>query len=319
MAGHAVGQEHRPSQSNPELDLSAYEAELDYYAILIQSAKGHPGEISRLRVSLPSAWIVDADSRKLTVSTESLDAALAELQLHPEKSDSLSRDALVRVATMRESAIALEKVPAFSGASAQNRLTTILQRREFSGPGGPSPLERWEARAGRWIGEKILWLLQSIHVGANTGNFLAWTVIAIAFILLCYWAYRILPRSARRINLPAVNPFPLVRARQWANEASAAAQRGEYREAVHCAYWAAVSRLEDLNLLPHDQARTPRESLRMLGSHPDQQDPLRELTRDFELIWYGNRPASATDWSSARVQLERMGCLKVSTAATANS
>jgi hypothetical protein len=107
--------------------------------------------------------------------------------------------------------------------------------------------------------------------------------------------------------------------RQWARDALAAADRGDYREAVHCAYWAAVVHLETLGVLKRDRARTPRESLRSLDPHPNEQDLLREFTRRFELIWYGYRPASANDWSEARSHLEKMGCLTPSTPATANS
>jgi hypothetical protein len=88
---------------------------------------------------------------------------------------------------------------------------------------------------------------------------------------------------------------------------------------VHCAYWAAVVHLETLGVLKRDRARTPRESLRLLDRHPNEQNLLREFTRRFELIWYGYRPASASDWSEARSHLEKMGCLTPSTAATANS
>ncbi|HEY1860025.1 MAG TPA: DUF4129 domain-containing protein, partial [Gemmataceae bacterium] len=111
----------------------------------------------------------------------------------------------------------------------------------------------------------------------------------------------------------------LAEAREWASDALAAAERGDYREAVHCAYWAAVVRLETLGLLKRDRARTPRESLRNLDPHPTEQRLLREFTRHFELIWYGYRPASAQDWSEARAHLEKMGCLTPSTPATANS
>jgi Domain of unknown function (DUF4129) len=107
--------------------------------------------------------------------------------------------------------------------------------------------------------------------------------------------------------------------RLWAKEALAAAERGDYREAIHCAYWAAVVHLEGLGMLKGDRARTPRESLRLLDLHPKEQRLLQEFTGKFELVWYGYRAASAQDWSDARTHLEKMGCLTPSIAATANS
>jgi len=106
--------------------------------------------------------------------------------------------------------------------------------------------------------------------------------------------------------------------REWARDALAAAERGDYREAVHCAYWAAIASLETRGVLKSDRARTPRESLRLLDPHPREQKLLREFTLLFELVWYGYRPASGKDWSNARSHLENMGCLTPSTVATAN-
>ena len=50
----------------------------------------------------------------------------------------------------------------------------------------------------------------------------------------------------------------------WLREARAAAARGDYRAAIHAAYWAAIAHLEETKSLPEDRARTPRESLRLI-------------------------------------------------------
>jgi hypothetical protein len=38
--------------------------------------------------------------------------------------------------------------------------------------------------------------------------------------------------------------------------------------------------------------------------------PLAQLTRRFELVWYGYRDATAADWDDAAQQLEILGCLR---------
>src|SRR5262249_34816705 len=128
-----------------------------------------------------------------------------------------------------------------------------------------------------------------------------------------------LSRISRGPLKPAHDTADTADSRVWANDALAAAERGDYREAVHCAYWAGVVHFEGLGLLKRDGSRTPREALRLLEPHPAEQKLLCECTRHFELIWYGYRPASAADWSNARIHLEKMGCLTPSTAAIANS
>ena len=202
---------------------------------------------------------------------------------------------------------------------ARTNLEKILQRREFAGLQGPSQMEILRARITRWIAEKIYRLLSRLHLGAAAGNAIAWGVVGLAFLVFCYWVWQSLSGVTRVPLAPSVDPLDSIDSRMWAKDALAAAERGDYREAVHCAYWAAVVHLESLGVLKRDRARTPRESLRLLDPHPNEQKLLREFTRHFELIWYGYRPASAEDWSDARTHLEKMGCLTPSTAATANS
>ena len=180
-------------------------------------------------------------------------------------------------------------------------------------------MEILRARITRWIAEKIYRLLSRLHLGAAAGNAIAWGVVGLAFLVFCYWVWQSLSGVTRVPLAPSVDPLDSIDSRMWAKDALAAAERGDYREAVHCAYWAAVVHLESLGVLKSDRARTPRESLRLLDPHPTQQSLLRDFTHRFELIWYGYRPASANDWSEARSHLEKMGCLTPSTAATANS
>jgi hypothetical protein len=96
-------------------------------------------------------------------------------------------------------------------------------------------------------------------------------------------------------------------------EARAAAERGDYRAAIHAAYWAAVARLEETKSLPEDRSRTPRESLRLIRRENPAYAPLSQLTRRFELVWYGYRAATAADWTDAMQQLEALGCQRSST------
>jgi Domain of unknown function (DUF4129) len=303
-------------QTTVELDLVGYEAELDRCAAALK----HPNadEISQLRKSLPRAWVVRTGDEQIEVSTEWLTSRLHALGQDPAKP--ALREIELHLSAMRRAATEME-----NGATrtfptdAREHLEEILQGREFAGLHGPSLLEIWEQRAIRWIAEKIFHLLSRLHIGAKAGNMLAWIVVGLAFLALCAWALRSLSSNRRALPIAPDAPLETIDSRVWAKEALAAAERGDYREAVHCAYWAMVVRLEVLGLLKRDRARTPREALRLLDPHPNEQKLLRDFTGHFELIWYGYRPASAQDWSDARMHLEKMGCLTPSTPATANS
>ena len=104
---------------------------------------------------------------------------------------------------------------------------------------------------------------------------------------------------------------------EWIRMAREAANRGDFREAVHSAYWAGIVRLEDTSVVPKDRTRTPREYLRLVSepapgqllvSRPAHQQPLSVLTTLMERIWYANLSASSEDFRASLRQLEALGC-----------
>jgi hypothetical protein len=297
-------------------DLAAYKAELDRCAESIRQGES----VARLRESLPRNWVVQSEQSRVVVSTDWLALQLLQAEHDPAKSKAILRDAQRHLAAMREAAAEMEGGSSqVNTQSARSHLDSILQRREFARANGPSETELLQARIARWIEERILRLLSLFHIGRTAGSLVTWTVVAVAFAVLCYWVWQNVSRSLRNAA-PSVQCTAAVdESRQWAKDAFGAAERGDYREAVHCAYWAAIVHLEGLGLLKRDHARTPRESLRLLEPHPKERQSLGDFTRTFELIWYGYRPASPEDWTNARMHLEKMGCLTRSTPATANS
>jgi hypothetical protein len=304
------------SAGAPEYDLKAYELELDRCAESIRNQN----ELHQLGGSLTPAWYVRVGISRVEVSTEPITSELRKLEVRPEDAAKIIRDLNSRLTAMRMAAAALEDAGQRENPeAARARLDKILARKEFQGAKGPSAADLLLARINRWIVEKLARLFMRLHISAQTGNALAWGVIILAFLSLCYMVWRWLsgkPRIAE--NVPAAKAAPSD-ARHWVEEALAAAERGDFREAIHCAYWAAVAKLEDMNVLARDRARTPRESLRLLEHYPNEERMLRGLTTHFELIWYGYRPVSPNDWSHVKEELEKMGCLRASTAPTANS
>jgi hypothetical protein len=305
------------SRGNLEIDLAAYRAELDRCAESIRQGEN----VARLRESLPGAWVIHTEQARVVVSTDWLASQLLQAQHDPAKSKALLRGVQRRLAAMRGAAAGPEgRSSEVSAESAHTRLENILRRREFSRASGPSEAELLQARITRWIEERILRLLSRLHIGRTAGNVITWTVVALAFALLCYWVWQNVSRSLRNAAPSMLQGAGAAsESRQWAKDAFAAAERGDYREAVHCAYWATIVHLEGLGLLKRDHARTPRESLRLLDPHPKERQLLGDFTPHFELIWYGYRPASPDDWTNARMHLEEIGCLTGSTPATANS
>jgi len=303
------------------IDLRTYESELQRYSDAIQGSRNNPAQIAAIRKSLPPEWNVEDAGTSFHVSTQQIDAALIELQSHPSDPAQVARDIEFRLSEMRQSAIDMEMAPVNDSLTrAETSAKRILSAREFQTAKAPSSLQVFEERWGQRIAKWIARMFSRLHVSQKTGNALAWTIITLGLLSLAYWIFRTLSQRERAPELPGASAEIIVSdAREWVRDAIAAAERGDYREAVHCAYWAAIARLEDLKLLQRDRARTPRESLRLLDAHPTEQTSLRNLTGHFELIWYGYRPASTADWSEAKILLEKFGCLAASTAPTANS
>jgi hypothetical protein len=82
----------------------------------------------------------------------------------------------------------------------------------------------------------------------------------------------------------------------WLKDAQALAAQGLWREAIHCVYWASISRLEAGRLWPADRARTPREYLALIPGDDPRKASLAALTRSFERTWYGGRAADSEEF-----------------------
>ena len=307
-----------PQQS---LSLREYVTELDRCSSVLNTSPTNPSAIHELRTTLPASWTVTADGVGYSVSTGWLTGALAGIEKDPgANSDALAqiRD---KLQTYRESAQALESSMASQNlAQSRSRLYSILSAREFRGQRGPTWLDALKARVWSWIVRQLERIFGHLGGSKTIGNIVAWTVIILACLLLVFWALRFLMRGGSRSEMDLSGATPVNRDwHRWLRDARAAAGRGDYRAAIHAAYWAAIVRMEETNSLPEDRSRTPRESLRLIRQESADYAPLLQLTQRFELVWYGYRSATDADWSDAMQQLESLGCLRSSTAAISGS
>ena len=194
--------------------------------------------------------------------------------------------------------------------TAKPKLQAILQQREFRQVGGQDASELLK----QWAYGMLTKLLSRIFKDPSQvvlgSKIVAWTLCILVggFILLRLyrWAMRERPPEAVREVIPFA---PSSKGwRDWLRQARAAVERGELREAVHAAYWAAISHLESSGAWRPDRARTPREYLRLMKQSDPARPLLADLTRDFEVVWYGNHPPALTEWESFLAKVERIGC-----------
>src|SRR5207302_5983647 len=207
--------------------------------------------------------------------------------------------------------------PATSSPPARGELERILKRPEFEAVRPPSPSELLRQRVEAWIEQMLLRLLGGIGQHPLGGQILFWFLVIAAVGVVAMWVFRFFASRDRVNALPPSVDVTAVRTwQEWIRAAREAAKQGNFREAVHSAYWAGIARLEDDGVVPKDRTKTPREYLRLvvesapgeLGPAPAPREPLAALTSGLERAWYANRGARAEDFHESLRHLEALGC-----------
>jgi hypothetical protein len=146
-------------------------------------------------------------------------------------------------------------------------------------------IDKLRARSA-WVGRALMWgFFLAVGIGLGLG----------LMRIERRWRVRLVPANDR----PAPDAASARDWQLWMADARAAAGRGAWREAIHCVYWASISRLESKGKWPADRARTPREYLALMGNDDGSHEALAVLTRSFERTWYGGRAAGAEDYRAA--------------------
>ena len=161
-------------------------------------------------------------------------------------------------------------------------------------------------RIAAWVSEKLSKLFGGAaalgRIAPWLGKALEWGALLLAATLLVLWVYRTLERqrtSLGRLDGDSARAAAEAESRAWADLAKQHAAAGEWRDAVHCMYWATIVLLENRRTLRPSSTRTPREALALIDAASHIKVPLRAQTRAFERIWYGYAAAHETDFNEA--------------------
>lgn len=299
------------------LTLHQFSSELATWQQRVEDSASDRSAAAHWNAMLPAKWVVEHDGQRMEVSTLWLSGDLANLGARQDAKS--LEDAREHLRALRQQAEAADS-PARSWDNERAKANAILSRKEFEAVAPPGWLERMQERFARWL-ERILGrTIGRIFDYPNLGRVLIWSLIGLAVAVLALWTYRRLTRQAKEEEVAeeAAEARP-AGWKVWASEASAAATRGDFREAVRCAYWAAIHRLEGLGLWRPDPARTPREYVRALPSDNVRRPPLLAVTRKFEMAWYAQHEATRQDFEESAAELEKLGCPLSSTQATGKS
>src|SRR5690348_716097 len=291
---------------SPLYDRASFTAELRRIEGILKK-KPSKNEMAALRDSLPMRWTVSTPEGSFSILSEPLRNQLT----------SLSSERAQAWVNHLEQEVEFSPQLASRSSNAREELDHIMAGSEFGAVKPPSAWDLFRQRLAAWIERMLLKLLGGASKHPIGGQILFWLLIVAAVGVVAMWVFRFFA-SRDRVN--ALAPSGAVIAvrtwQEWIREAREAASRGDFREAIHSAYWAGIARLEDLGVVPKDRTKTPREYLELvvepaggqLVPAPVHCEPLTALTSGLERAWYANRGASLEDFRESLRHLEAMGC-----------
>lgn len=282
-----------------------YRAELDRLLSASQHLDSSGSPTPAAFEHLPESWHVHADHQEFEIQTEGLKRDVRRYEKDKNAANALAIRR--RIESLRSEIDGFEKTPADVSAS-RAELNSILAGRDFRAVSGPTWLDRLKQRLLEFVLRILRHVIRATAI-PTVGKSLVYILMGLALAALLYIAYRSIFRG-REMDEVVPKDVP-VSAKEWAiwlAEARAAAAKGEWRDAIHLAYWAGISFLERQGLWKPDRARTPREYLRLLSGTSEHRETLTSLTRIFELAWYAKRGASEHTFSETLAELEKLGC-----------
>jgi len=205
--------------------------------------------------------------------------------------------------TQADSAAAGPPAAAPDYSQERNTMKQVLAGRDFRNLEAHTKRDSLLEMLGDWL-NRLFESISKLHANVDwMGPVIVWGFILATCVGLAWglmqlerrWRIRLVPES----NGPAAGAASARDWQLWLADARSAAAAGQWREAIHFVYWAAVSRLESKRLWPADRARTPREYLTLVTASDPRRAGLATLTGSFERTWYGGRKAGESDYVQA--------------------
>ncbi len=287
------------------LDRAAYMIRLDEVSREISNAATRE-QAGAIAASVADRWTVQSDDVVVNVDLGWLDAAVARAGAQSQWPSS-RREISTRLDAMRAEAAEPRVV---HGRAPDAALAGVLTRREFQRSPASLWLDAERRRVAEWI-VKVLNKLAGSGLGSRAVAMrLAWIAALLALVALTVVLIRMLTRQsgAANLELASISP-PRTAAREWGLRALRAVRAGDLREAIRCGYHGALCRLDEQGIWQVDEARTPREYLRLLHGEDPRRPAVAALTRQFEQVWYGGRVTTDDDARQLTAHLENLGCL----------
>jgi len=292
-----------PPDDGSSVPLADYQADLTRMQALVAACKADPAACDTAKVLKDET--VSTGARHFAVNFD----WLREVMKKSHDPDEAERDDLLHKATTRLEQDAAEAAGTSdrsqSLAAAQRKTADVLNRREFR-------LIQQNDYLQQRIAAAALWLDRFFARAAGNASWIwpliEWSVLGLTLVGLLLGLWSLSRQQRLEIAHARVGDTAIWQKESddWAARADEEAARQQWRDAVHCLYWSAIVMLEGRKFWRQNRARTPREYLLLLEEGSNRQHALTGLTRIFERIWYGLRPAGESDYRHARTLLDEL-------------
>ncbi|MGA8620103.1 MAG: DUF4129 domain-containing protein [Candidatus Sulfotelmatobacter sp.] len=291
------------------LSTTQYVEQLQSYEDQVAKLATSPETALAFRDSLTDALPVHTTRGDMAVDMRFLRDALNRfLTATARDKPNIVASMTARLKSMRTEAEFYEQ-PSRADDATRKRLDEILSAREFDRVRGPTALELFRQRVQAWIANLLRKINPKIPDIEDAGQWFVWGMIALASAIAAIWLYRV---SRQNLVSGGREILPFLASsrnwREWLAEARVRAANGEWRDAIHLGFWAAVSRLEAEGVWAPDKTRTPREYLNAIPASNLSKDSFAVMTQKFEASWYGSRATTEEDFAQFAAHLERLGC-----------
>jgi hypothetical protein len=291
----AFGQAASNLPSDGTLTVAEYRAQLSVVAGRLE--RTNADEADEFLKAFPPSWKVAGDRDHFEFSTKRLRTALEHARKDAKQWPDVRSRVAAELRALAVEAAAYDHQPVMATGVVDPHDAT---RRNW--------WDEAKAKIYGWIWRLFGRFLTSAASWSGT-KYVIYGITAAVACMFGFWIWRLIRPKGHEFEPPPETEA--VSARHWTNWLQAsrvAAESGDWREAVHLAYWAAISFLEAQGMWRPDRARTPREYLRLIGETNPSKPALADLTRGFERTWYAQRPATSDDYSRTLQHLETIGC-----------
>jgi hypothetical protein len=226
----------------------------------------------------------------------------------------------VALARLHSAVAQIDVMPQDETAARLAVLAKVLARPEFN-----TPMSLWD-RFWQWLRNLISRWLPNDATSTNAGwvrrlvELVPWIVtivIVVAVIwLLSYWlqrALRAFVTDARTAELTLEGDMPSTAA-EARKQARAAAQTGNYRDAVRRLYLAALLQLAEHDLIRYERSLTNREVLVRVPADSPIRAHLEPVVATFDQVWYGVREPDLATFHAYEHEIDELA--NVATQAT---